>query len=186
MDLSRKLLNIFKLSLIVSLLWSGSPLSAGTPASLYPQTMGKLGPGVVEGLAEGFPRRLIVRFDDTATRVDATRQRMERHLLFEDRQIIEWKRDRYRETKDRALSSVFPGNPQVAKDYDYLPMALVEFPNEETLTNFLALEEVGQRFMKTCPSTLLKLRTFLLLNNPSSMRWGTEAKVQLWQSWIQG
>ncbi len=143
MGLSSKLWSIFKLSLIVFLLWSGSPLSAGTPASFYPQTLGKLGPGVLEGLAEGFPRRLIVRFDDSAIRAEATRRRIAQHLPFEDRQIIEWKRDRYRETKNRELSPVLPGNPQVAQDYDYLPMALMEFPNEESLANFLVLEGVA-------------------------------------------
>jgi len=130
-------------------LWSVSPLSAGTTASYYPQTMGKLGPGVAEGLAEGFPRRLIVRLDDTAIRAEATRRRMEQHRLFEGRQIIEWKRDRYRDTKDRAFSSVLPGNLQVVRDYDYLPMALVEFPDEESLTNFLVLEEVAAVYENT-------------------------------------
>lgn len=127
--------------IFLTLLHGLSP-DARSAVLVEPRAIEKLGPGVLEGLVEGFPRELIVLFEDSAVQKEASRLRRERRQVQEDPQILRFRKDRYREIKDRVFSVIHP-DLRLRRDYDHLPMGLVEFENEDALMRFLTHEDVA-------------------------------------------
>ncbi len=134
----------FLLPVLLALaLWLGSPPHVRAATAAEQRALEKLGPGVVEGIAaKGFPRRLIVLFEDGAVQKEARRLRGRRGLAHEDPPILKFKKARFREIKDSVFSVIEPGL-ELKRDYDHLPMGLVEFRNGDSLMHFLMRDEVA-------------------------------------------
>jgi subtilisin family serine protease len=133
------------ISLSASVFWNAGCLVAGT-ASSDPLIERKVEPRVLEGFASGFPQRLIVLFEDSSIQTEASSQRVARRLPYEDSQIIQWKKDRFRELKDKTFNSALSNDINLVRDYDHLPMGFVEFGSEESLVHFISQPEVAAVF----------------------------------------
>jgi subtilisin family serine protease len=98
--------------------------------------------GLLNRLAAGEPQEVIVEFDSAVVETEAGILRTQRGLAYDDRDLIEFKSQRFRQIKDSVLAGVPPFEANVLIDYSHLPMALLRLRSGSALQRMLDSTEV--------------------------------------------
>ena len=93
-------------------------------------------------LAAGEPQEVIVEFDSEAVEAEAATMRLQKRLAYNDREISEYKAQRFRQIKNSTLAQVPAAEVGVLIDYSHLPMALLRLRSPSALTRVVDLSQV--------------------------------------------
>lgn len=93
---------------------------------------------VWEKLAAGETQDLIVVFDDTAILARASQLSKTKGMVFDDAGMIRFKSESYAAIKCAALSTFPPGEIEILKHYELLPLLFLRFHSAAALKTLLA------------------------------------------------
>jgi subtilisin family serine protease len=93
-------------------------------------------------LAAGEPQDVIVEFGSTGVEAEARAIRLQKGLVHDDRDITEYKAQRFRQIKNSALTMIPATEANMLMDYSHLPMALLRLRSGSALARLLDLPQV--------------------------------------------
>jgi subtilisin family serine protease len=93
-------------------------------------------------LAAGEPQEVIVEFDSAGVEVEAGTLRAQKRLMHYDRDIVEFKSQRFRQIKDSALARIPATDADVLIDYSHLPMVHLRLRVAAALDRLIEFTEV--------------------------------------------
>ncbi len=102
----------------------------------------KAPPSIINDIASGKPLDLIVLFDDKDIQDEASFNRFNIGVDIDTPQILEIKRIRYEQLKQRVFSKMTEAEHELKKDYSHLPMSFVRIKTLSGLTQLLSQIEV--------------------------------------------
>ncbi|HEB86511.1 MAG TPA: IPTL-CTERM sorting domain-containing protein [Gammaproteobacteria bacterium] len=122
--------------------------------------------GVLKGLASGAPQTLIVLFNDSVIKREASARRRRAGVMHDNQSILAFKAARYNDLKKRVLSTLPSGEFRIVHDFSHLPMAFIKFKTRKSLARLLANADVKAvyRNEKLYPRLSANLA---LINQPS-------------------
>jgi subtilisin family serine protease len=93
-------------------------------------------------LAAGKPQEVIVEFNSAEVEAEASTMRSQRGLQYDDRDISEFKAQRFRQIKAGVLAQLPAAEVEVLMDYSHLPMALLRLHTASVLARLMDLPQV--------------------------------------------
>lgn len=104
--------------------------------------MGKAPREVWSKLASGESQELIVELDGTEIQTQAARLNRKRGLAFDDSTTIRFRTDQYSTLKAAVILTLPPGEFEILKNYDALPLMFIRFGSVQALNVLLAHRSV--------------------------------------------
>ncbi len=92
-----------------------------------------LPPGVAEAVARGEPQELIVEFDARAVEREAQALRQKRGYRRDEPEVLDLKRVRYRQLKERVRAALPANEQETIADYSHLPLSLMRLRTTRAL-----------------------------------------------------
>ena len=98
---------------------------------------------VAAALASGQSSELIVLFDDAAVEREASTLRRHAGITHDDAAVLSFKKERFRQIKEKAESRLLPGDLETVRDYSHLPMRFARIRSGAALERLLAQPEIA-------------------------------------------
>ncbi len=124
-------------------------------------------------LATGQPQDVIVEFDSAGVDAEATSMRLQKKIPHDDRDIIEYKAQRFGQIKAGVLSLLPAAEVGVLADYSHLPMMFLRLRSPSALARLTDLSQVVAIYENRAIYLYLA-QSLPLINQPQAASAGTE------------
>ena len=129
-------------ALFLAVLITAHGIAQASDPARRESTLNAIPQNLLNRLAASEPQDVIVEFDSTDVEAEATAMRLQKRLTYDDRDISEYKAQRFRQIKNSVLAQLSAAEVGVLIDYSHLPMMLLRLRSPSALTHLVSLSQV--------------------------------------------